>query len=117
MRDFSEVMRQRYAGARVRKLGEGSFKEVFLCGNDVVSVIPIEGDIVINDQKQPSALKILPELVAHMELSRLRQPTAPYGDPSGEFRGFGAEALFLFITAKRTAWKDMRLSCICQSTL
>eukprot|EP00892_Ulva_mutabilis_P006326 jgi/Ulvmu1/4065/UM019_0043.1 len=80
---FTKEMKQRYAGVRVRKLGEGSFKEVFLCGDAVVSVIPIEKDIIINDSPQPTALQILPELVAHTELSQLRQPTAPHGDPSG----------------------------------
>lgn len=76
-------MQQRYAGSCICKLGEGSFKEVFLCDSDVVSVIPIEGNIVINDLKQPTAEKILPELVAHQELSQLRQPTAPHADPAG----------------------------------
>lgn len=83
VKDFTECMQQRYGRADIQKLGEGSFKEVFRCDDDVVCVIPIEGDIILNREAQPSALKILPELVAHKELSRLREPTAPCGDPAG----------------------------------
>jgi len=83
--DFTDSMQQRYARAQVRKLNEGSFKEVYLCDNEVLSVIPIEGEIIINDLKQPKALDILPELVAHVELSKLRQPTAPCRNSAGDF--------------------------------
>lgn len=83
--DFTECMQQRYADAEIRKIGEGSFKEVYLCGDNVVSVIPIEGDVAINGEEQMSILRVLPELSAHIELSQLRRPTAPRRAPAGAF--------------------------------
>lgn len=77
-------MQQRFRGAVVKKLGEGTFKEVYMCNNEVVAIIPIEGDTILNSEKQPSALKILPELVAHKALSSLRHPTAPCGKTCSE---------------------------------
>lgn len=100
--DFTECMQQRYADAKILKIGEGSFKEVYLCGDNVVSVIPIEGDVAINDEEQLSIPRVLPELIAHIELSKLRRPTAPCRAPAGVFMlprdaGFAVTRLVLVV--------------------
>jgi hypothetical protein len=67
----------------VEKLAEGSFKEVFQCGNDVIQVMPIEGNTIINDQEQMTADKAIPEMAAYVQLSRLQSPTPALQDPEG----------------------------------
>ncbi|XP_044261910.1 uncharacterized protein LOC123009571 [Tribolium madens] len=60
-----------------QKIGEGVYGEVFLYrnpngGTSVMKVIPIEGDLIVNGEKQKKFEEILSEIVIAMELSSLR---------------------------------------------
>ncbi|KYB25088.1 Putative serine/threonine-protein kinase haspin homolog-like Protein [Tribolium castaneum] len=60
-----------------QKIGEGVYGEVFLYrnpkgGTSVMKVIPIEGDLIVNGEKQKKFEEILSEIVIAMELSNLR---------------------------------------------
>ncbi|XP_033102945.1 serine/threonine-protein kinase haspin-like [Anneissia japonica] len=59
-----------------RKIGEGVYGEVFQMKlndeNVAVKIIPIEGDLVVNDEPQKTFEEILPEIVISKELSSLR---------------------------------------------
>jgi hypothetical protein len=76
-------MNELTGGKPVEKLAEGSFKEVFQCGSDVIQVMPIEGSTFINDQEQMPADKAIPEMTAYAQLSRLQSPTPVLQDPEG----------------------------------
>ncbi|XP_039950145.1 serine/threonine-protein kinase haspin homolog [Bactrocera tryoni] len=64
------------------KIGEGAYGEVFLnttgkrrmpdANSTVMKVIPIEGDIDVNGEKQKTFEQILPEVVISVELANLR---------------------------------------------
>lgn len=65
------------------KIGEGAYGEVFLntmskrrmpdLNSTVMKVIPIEGDIDVNGEKQKTFEQILPEVVISIELANLRK--------------------------------------------
>ncbi|CAH1173743.1 unnamed protein product [Phaedon cochleariae] len=60
-----------------QKIGEGVYGEVFLYrnpagGTSVMKVIPIEGDQIVNGERQKKFDEILSEVVIAMELSNLR---------------------------------------------
>jgi serine/threonine-protein kinase haspin len=60
-----------------QKIGEGVYGEVFLYrnqngGTSVMKVIPIEGDLIVNGERQKKFDEILSEIVIAMELSNLR---------------------------------------------
>ena len=56
-----------------RKVGEGSFGEVFLLvSGAVLKVIPVDGSALVNGQAQTKMDDILAEIIASVELSRLR---------------------------------------------
>ncbi|XP_040165523.1 serine/threonine-protein kinase haspin homolog [Anopheles arabiensis] len=66
-----------------RKIGEGVYGEVFLCTkpNDTQSVlklIPIEGNLPINGEKQKTFEEILSEIIISSELSDLRQQNVQF---------------------------------------
>ncbi|KAL3319884.1 Serine/threonine-protein kinase haspin [Cichlidogyrus casuarinus] len=61
----------------VKKLGEGSFAEVFLCPHRVghstaVKLMPIEGEVTFNDSKQKKINEIFPELLIAQSISSLQ---------------------------------------------
>ncbi|XP_053660087.1 serine/threonine-protein kinase haspin homolog [Anopheles marshallii] len=61
-----------------RKIGEGVYGEVFMCTKtngvqSVLKVIPIEGNHLINGEKQKTFDEILSEIIISVELSNLRQ--------------------------------------------
>lgn len=72
-------------GKTVEKLAEGSFKEVFCCGSDVIQVMPIEGTSLINELEPMSAHKLIPEIPALSQLSSLHTPTPVLNGPKGAF--------------------------------
>jgi hypothetical protein len=82
---FTTVMAELCRSKAVQKLGEGTFKEVFACDPDVISVMPIEGNTVMNEEVQKAAHEVIPEVLAHQLLSDLRRPTSPAGDADGAF--------------------------------
>lgn len=59
------------------KLGEGVFGEVFgirwqhMTGRIAMKVIPIEGDLIVNEERQKTCGEILPEIIGSKELSKL----------------------------------------------
>ncbi|XP_043290164.1 uncharacterized protein [Venturia canescens] len=59
-----------------RKIGEGVYGEVFLYSKDgeknVIKIIPIEGDMIINSERQKKFDEILSEIVIAKELHNLR---------------------------------------------
>ncbi|CAH0552866.1 unnamed protein product [Brassicogethes aeneus] len=60
-----------------QKIGEGVYGEVFLFknpngGTSVMKVIPIEGDQIINGERQKKFEEIISEIIIAMELSNLR---------------------------------------------
>uniref|UniRef100_A0A9I3GIS4 non-specific serine/threonine protein kinase n=1 Tax=Anopheles farauti TaxID=69004 RepID=A0A9I3GIS4_9DIPT len=66
-----------------RKIGEGVYGEVFLCkkANDersVLKLIPIEGNCLINGEKQKSFEEIISEVVISSQLSDLRKRDAQF---------------------------------------
>lgn len=60
-----------------RKLGEGVYGEVFgirwkdATERIAMKVIPIEGDLIINDERQKTCGEILPEILSSKELTKL----------------------------------------------
>uniref|UniRef100_A0A182YEC9 non-specific serine/threonine protein kinase n=1 Tax=Anopheles stephensi TaxID=30069 RepID=A0A182YEC9_ANOST len=61
-----------------RKIGEGVYGEVYLCTKpsgvqSVLKLIPIEGGLMINGEKQKTYDEILSEVIISAELSSLRQ--------------------------------------------
>ncbi|XP_052889733.1 serine/threonine-protein kinase haspin homolog [Anopheles moucheti] len=61
-----------------RKIGEGVYGEVFMCTKtngvqSVLKLIPIEGNHLINGEKQKTFEEILSEVIISAELSNLRQ--------------------------------------------
>uniref|UniRef100_A0A182T8X3 non-specific serine/threonine protein kinase n=1 Tax=Anopheles maculatus TaxID=74869 RepID=A0A182T8X3_9DIPT len=61
-----------------RKIGEGVYGEVYLCTKSsgvqsVLKLIPIEGSLLINGEKQKTYEEILSEVIISAELSSLRQ--------------------------------------------
>nr|XP_023028498.1 uncharacterized protein LOC111516542 isoform X1 [Leptinotarsa decemlineata]XP_023028559.1 uncharacterized protein LOC111516542 isoform X2 [Leptinotarsa decemlineata] len=61
-----------------QKIGEGVYGEVFLFkkpkgGTSVMKVIPIEGDQIVNGERQKKFDEILSEVIIAMELSNLRK--------------------------------------------
>lgn len=62
------------------KVGEGAYGEVFrctICANElnvdvVLKIIPIEGSIEINGEKQKSFAEILPEIIITKKMSSLQ---------------------------------------------
>lgn len=62
---------------KCRKIGEGTYGEVFVDSTDknaqtVIKIIPIEGDMCINGEPQKTFETILPEVMITSELSNLR---------------------------------------------
>lgn len=80
--EFKAAMKEITVGKRIKKLAEGSFKEVFECGSDVVQVMPIDGSVLINDDKM-TAEAVIPEVTALNQLRRLQSPTPALNDPEG----------------------------------
>eukprot|EP00050_Salpingoeca_kvevrii_P002478 m.194564 g.194564 ORF g.194564 m.194564 type:complete len:1277 (+) comp10619_c5_seq5:558-4388(+) len=60
---------------RTVKIGEGTFAEVFCSRNDdefvAYKVMPIEGDLEVNGEKQKTAEELVPEVLATQLLSQL----------------------------------------------
>ncbi|CAG9854776.1 unnamed protein product [Phyllotreta striolata] len=59
------------------KIGEGVYGEVFLFrnpkgGTSVIKIIPVEGDLIVNGEKQKKFEEILSEILITSELSNLR---------------------------------------------
>ncbi|CAG9772831.1 unnamed protein product [Ceutorhynchus assimilis] len=64
-----------------KKIGEGVYGEVFLCPKEngkstVMKIIPIEGDKIINGEKQKMFDEILSEVVIVSQLSNLRNTSS-----------------------------------------
>nr|XP_039249837.1 uncharacterized protein LOC120327576 [Styela clava] len=61
------------------KLGEGLYGEVFRCKYEsrtdpvAIKIIPIEGSLIINNEKQKTFEEILPEIISSKELHALRE--------------------------------------------
>nr|CAH7736836.1 unnamed protein product [Callosobruchus chinensis] len=63
-----------------QKIGEGVYGEVYLFrnpkgGTSVIKIIPIEGSLIVNGERQKKYEEILSEIVISMELSKLRNNT------------------------------------------
>jgi serine/threonine-protein kinase haspin len=57
----------------VRKVGEGTFGEAFKLSNSLVlKVVPIDGDVLVNGEKQKTNEELYAEVVIHNCLRRLR---------------------------------------------
>lgn len=61
-----------------KKVGEGAFGEVFLIGNEktdkpVLKIVPIGGDLKVNDEDQTLIADMMSEVVISQSLSKLRQ--------------------------------------------
>ena len=76
---FADVIADIVGRSKVSKAGEGTFKEVFKCGSSVVAVMPIEGDVVMNDEPQKCAEACIGEVLANQHLAALREPTPSCG--------------------------------------
>lgn len=65
--------------AKCRKIGEGTYGEVFLHSAEsikddlVLKIIPVEGDYLINDESQKTLDEILSEVIISTELSSLHE--------------------------------------------
>lgn len=75
---FAAYLRRKKIG---RKIGEGVYGEVFLCGEgrpdmSVVKIIPIEGSLVVNGAVQKKFGEVLSELIISRRLSELRIPAS-----------------------------------------
>ncbi|CAH1109833.1 unnamed protein product [Psylliodes chrysocephalus] len=60
-----------------QKIGEGVFGEVFLFrnpkgGTSVIKIVPVEGDLIVNGERQKKFEEVLSEIIITMELSNLR---------------------------------------------
>lgn len=58
-----------------RKIGEGTFGEVYRISlgskTSAIKIVPIEGSLVVNGERQKTAAQILPEAIISVELSAL----------------------------------------------
>jgi hypothetical protein len=81
--DFEAFLAHSCGGSPVTKLGEGQFGEAYLCRDFVMKVVPMEGDMDVNDEPQKKAGDQLNEAMIGLALSGLRVPTAPLDDPNG----------------------------------
>ena len=59
----------------VRKIGEGTFGEAFKIGNQVLKVVPIDGSVPVNGEKQKSSEELYAEVAIHNALRKLREDT------------------------------------------
>ncbi|XP_053407559.1 serine/threonine-protein kinase haspin-like [Mercenaria mercenaria] len=57
----------------LQKIGEGTFGEVYTTGENVIKIIPIEGEILVNGERQKSFKEIKKEILITKELSELRE--------------------------------------------
>ncbi|XP_071947659.1 serine/threonine-protein kinase haspin-like isoform X2 [Antedon mediterranea] len=75
-RPFSSLFTKKEL-SNCRKIGEGVYGEVFTIERNgemlAVKIIPIEGELIVNDEKQKTFEEILPEIVISKELSFLRE--------------------------------------------
>lgn len=70
---FSSDFPQLSSGLRkCKKIGEGVYGEVFLNGDTILKIIPIEGAVEINGAQQKRFNEILQEVIISQELSALR---------------------------------------------
>lgn len=58
----------------IRKLGEGTFAEIFKAGSVVYKIIPIDGTTLINGDPQMSAAQLRNEAAICFTLNELRMP-------------------------------------------
>ena len=57
----------------IRKVGEGTFGEAFKLNNNLVlKVVPIDGEVLVNGEKQKTSEELYAEVVIHNCLKRLR---------------------------------------------
>ncbi|XP_065202069.1 uncharacterized protein LOC135832627 [Planococcus citri] len=76
---FDECLNDRLL-ENCKKIGEGVYGEVFMLKRNrahcsVLKIIPIEGDLLVNGEKQKKFEEILSELVISIELSDLKKRT------------------------------------------
>ncbi|XP_065223143.1 serine/threonine-protein kinase haspin homolog isoform X2 [Planococcus citri] len=89
---FHEYFNDRVLGNDCKKIGEGTFGEIFMVNTNqpqcstVLKIIPIEGDLLINDEKQKKFEEILSELVITINLSNLKKRTDYYTDNFADFK-------------------------------
>eukprot|EP00092_Neocalanus_flemingeri_P038433 GFUD01041840.1.p1 GENE.GFUD01041840.1~~GFUD01041840.1.p1 ORF type:complete len:1113 (-),score=288.64 GFUD01041840.1:486-3824(-) len=74
-----------------KKVGEGAFGEVFLLGSEgadrpVLKVVPIDGDIPVNGEKQTTLEDMLSEVIISCSLSNLRAEASNTTDGFVEVR-------------------------------
>ena len=78
----------------MRKLNEGSFKEVYVCrpraprgapaaADLVITTMPFDGALRVNDEAQHTAGQALGEAVVLGAVAALAAPAPPFGEPRG----------------------------------
>jgi hypothetical protein len=82
---FDDALRDIVGTSRVLKIGEGTFKEVYCCQDEVVTTMPIDGDMLVNDVQQQAAGEVLGELLVLGALSSLSHGSLSCGAISGVF--------------------------------
>jgi len=75
-------------GGAITKVGEGSFGEAFASDGAVLKVVPIEGEMRVNDDCQKRAAEMVGEVLVGGTLSALRTPAAALDDPAGALAGW-----------------------------
>ena len=77
------------SGVGVSKIGEGTFGEAFRIGGGpggagvscVVKIVPIDGSLLVNGEKQKTSEELFAEVIIHNRLAKLRNPTPhPHSD-------------------------------------
>uniref|UniRef100_A0A914WCI4 non-specific serine/threonine protein kinase n=1 Tax=Plectus sambesii TaxID=2011161 RepID=A0A914WCI4_9BILA len=73
--------------AKAKKIGEGVYGEVFRTTNSdgisvALKVIPIEGNELVNDEKQKTFEEMLPEILIANELSEMRGSDGEHSTPN-----------------------------------
>ena len=70
---LTEMITEAAADTSIKKIGEGTFGEAYKCGEMVFKVMPIEGDLIVNDEEQKRASDVHAEAVIAQRLSDLAE--------------------------------------------
>jgi hypothetical protein len=97
---FDDALRDIVGTTRVQKIGEGTFKEVYRCQHEVITTMPIDGDMLVNDAPQQQAGEVLGELLVLGALSALSRGNLSCGAVSGVlcFQGLWVCGMLCFVT-------------------
>lgn len=73
--DMESFLSSEFNLDQVKKIGEGTFGEAFKVDNLVLKIVPIDGEVLVNGEKQKCSEELYAEVVIHNCLQKLRDCT------------------------------------------